>query len=277
MRFPLENGVAVITGAAGGIGSALAMALAARGCHLALTDREAEGLAQTAAQARTRGVKVSEHLFDLTDEQDTNALPEHVLATHGRVTLLVNNAGVSLAGRFQEVAIEEFARVFDVNFWPVVRLMKSFLPILRREPAAQIVNLSSLFGLVSPIGQCAYAASKFAVRGVSEVLRHELEEEGSTVRVSVVHPGGVRTRIAENSPTAAAADRERVEREKERFVKLLRLEPEEAAAQVVRGIERRKARILVGRDAWQADLIQRLLPARYWRVLRGEMQDEQHG
>jgi short-subunit dehydrogenase len=271
VSFPFQNGVAVITGAAGGIGSALSLELAARGSHLALADRDAEGLAQSAAQSRTHGVKVSEHAFDITDMQAINALPEQVLAAHGRVNLLVNNAGIGLAGRFDEVSLEEFVHVFEINFWPLVRLMKLFLPILRQEREARIVNISSVFGLLGPVGHCAYAASKFAVRGISEVLRHELQEDGSTVGVTVVHPGGVRTRIVQNSPIAAAADQERISREREKFEKKLRLPPEKAAAQIVRGIERRRRRIVVGRDARIADLIQRLLPASYWAVVRHEM------
>lgn len=257
----------MITGAAGGIGAALAGNLARRSCHLALADIRADGLASVAAAARKFGVNVSEHVCDVSDARAVQALPESVVAQHGRVTLLVNNAGVALGGRFAEVSEEEFQWLFAINFWSVVRMMQAFLPVLRQQPAAQIVNLSSVFGLIGPAGQCAYAASKFAVRGVSEVLRHELEEENSPVRVSVVHPGGVRTGIARNARLAAAAAGERAI-EGERFEKLLRLAPEAAAAQIVRGIERRQGRILVGADARQIDFIQRLWPSRYWSVLR---------
>jgi short-subunit dehydrogenase len=271
VRFSLQNGVAVITGAASGIGAALARTCAARGCHLALADMQAEALAQVAAAARASGVKVSEHVFDVADNSAITKLPERVLAQHGRVTMLVNNAGVALGGRFEEVSEEEFAWLFDINFWSVPRMMWAFLPVLRREVAAQIVNISSVFGLVGPIGQCAYAASKFAVRGLSEVVRHELEEDNSPVRISVVHPGGVRTNIARNARIAAAAspktEAEKAEL-KERTKKLLRLTPEKAAARIVRGVERRQKRILVGIDAKGIDVVQRLWPTNYWFLLR---------
>jgi len=268
VRFPLTNGVAVITGAAGGIGGALARALAERGCHLALADIEPEGLADVAARTRTCGVKVSEHICDVADQRAVAGLPEAILARHSRVTVLVNNAGVAMGGSFDEVSEEEFRWLFEINFWSAVRLMKAFLPVLREQTAAQIVNISSVFGLVGPIGQCAYAASKFAVRGVSEVLRHELEEDNGTVRLSVVHPGGVRTGILKNARVAAAATKEEADEEGSRYEDLLRLTPEKAAVQIVRGLERRQRRILVGNDAKQIDLIQRLWPSSYWYFLR---------
>jgi NAD(P)-dependent dehydrogenase (short-subunit alcohol dehydrogenase family) len=268
VKLPLTNGVAVITGAAGGIGGALAGALANRGCHLALADIKPQGLADVAARARMCGVKVSEHICDVADERAVAGLPEAVLACHGRVTVLVNNAGVALGGSFDEVSEEEFRWLLEINFWSVVRMMKAFLPVLREQPAAQIVNISSVFGLVGPIGQCAYAASKFAVRGVSEVLRHELEEDNGPVRLSVVHPGGVRTGIVKNARIAAAAIKEETHEEGSRYDKLLRLAPEEAAVEIMRGLEQRKRRILVGSDARQIDLIQRLRPSSYWYFLR---------
>jgi short-subunit dehydrogenase len=269
VKLPLRNGVAVITGAAGGIGGALASILAGRGCHLALADKEAEGLAAVAEKARLSGVTVSKHVFDVADAQAIREFPEAVRTCHGRATVLVNNAGVALGGTFDEVSEEEFDWLFEINFWGVLRMMKAFLPLLREQPAAQIVNISSVLGLIGPPSQCAYAASKFAVRGLSEVLRHELEEENSPVRVSVVHPGGVRTGIAVNARVAAAAVRkeEDADAEASRYKKLLSLAPEKAAAQIVRGLERRRKRILVGNDARMIDLVQRSWPAHYWYFL----------
>jgi short-subunit dehydrogenase len=273
VKLPLRNSVAVITGAAGGIGGALASILAGRGCHLALADKEAEGLAAVAEKARKSGVTVSEHVFDVADAQAIRELPEAVRSCHGRATVLVNNAGVALGGTFDEVSEEEFDWLFEINFWSVLRMMKAFLPLLREQPAAQIVNLSSVFGLIGPPGQCAYAASKFAVRGLSEVLRHELEQENSPVRVSVVHPGGVRTGIAVNARVAAAAVKEEEDTDAEaaRYKNLLRLAPEKAAAQIVRGLERRRKRILEGSDARMIDLVQRFWPAHYWYFLRKKL------
>ena len=262
--FPVRDGVAVVTGAASGIGAALAEALAARGCNLALADVNAPSLKAVAARTRSRGVRVSEHRLDVADRQAVAALPEAVLAEHGRVSILVNNAGVALGGSFEQVSAEDFDWLFSINFGGVVSMTRAFLPTLRRESMAQIVNLSSIFGIVAPPGQVAYAASKFAVRGFSEALRHELE--GSTVSVLVVHPGGVRTAIATNARLGAVSGAER-EAQTRRWEKLLRLPPELAAERIVRGIERREKRVLVGRDAQRVAAIQRLLPVGYWPVV----------
>ena len=272
MTFPFENGVAVITGAGSGIGRALALALAERQCDLALADRNEEALHETALRARQRGVTVSEHVFDVADRDAIAALPDAVIAAHGRASLLFNNAGVALAGTFEQIELSDFEWLFEINFWGPVRLTKAFLPILRREPAAHIVNISSLFGLIAPAGQTAYAASKFAVRGFSEALRHELE--GSNVGLSVVHPGGVRTSIASSArippnvaPTIDPAQRARME-------KLLSMPPERAAAIILAGVEKRAPRILVGADAKRGDLLQRLRPAKYWATMQKRLQRE---
>ena len=191
MAFPFDNGVAVVTGAAKGIGAQLAHGLASRRCHLALIDRDGDGLAAVAAAARRTGVIVTEHRVDVSDGPAIEALPGEVLARHGRANLLINNAGVAILGNFDQIEVADIEWLFAINFWGTVRMCKAFVPLLGREPAAQIVNLSSIYGIIAPAGQTAYAASKFAVRGFSEALRHELEDTG--IGVSVVHPGGIRT------------------------------------------------------------------------------------
>ncbi len=266
--MPLRGGVAVVTGAASGIGAALADVLAGRGCALALADVDVAGLREAAARARTAGVAVSEHRLDVADNEAVAAFPDAVLAEHGRASVLVNNAGVALGGRFEQVSPEDFDWLVSINFGGVVRMTRAFLPLLQREPAAQLVNLSSVFGIIAPPGQTAYAASKFAVRGFSEALRHELD--GSSVGVTVVHPGGVRTAIAANARRTGLSNAE-TEAQAKAWAKLLRLDPRDAAERIVRGIERREKRVLVGRDAQQATLVQRLFPVEYWRVLRRAM------
>ena len=265
MTFALRDQVAVVTGAASGIGAALAEVLAARGCHLALADVNARGLADVAARASAAGVRVSTHALDVADARAVAAFPATVVAEHGRVSVLVNNAGVALAGRFEQVSLADFEWLFGVNFWGVVRMTHAFLPPLRRAPAAHIVNLSSLFGIVAPPGQVAYAASKFAVRGFSEALRHELA--GSGIGLTVVHPGGVRTAIATNARRTGLSNAE-VAADARRWDKLLRLDPMIAADHIARGIERQQPRVLIGRDARRMALIQRLFPVRYWRVVQ---------
>jgi short-subunit dehydrogenase len=263
----LRGGVALITGAASGIGAALADALARRGSHLALGDIDAPGLEAVAARVRGAGVRVSAHALDVADAAAVAALPGAVLGAHGRVSVLVNNAGVAVGGTFDQVAAADFDWLMSVNFFGTVRMTRAFLPILAREPVARLVNVSSIVGIVAPPGQTAYCASKFAVRGFSESLRHELEAAGSPVGVTVVHPGGVRTRIAERARVPADAAPEEVARQQAVWARLLTLPPEVAAETIVRAVERGQARVLVGRDARQAAWLERLLPVRYWKLI----------
>jgi short-subunit dehydrogenase len=269
MEFPIKGGVAVITGAASGIGAALAAKLATEGCHLALVDRNNEGLAATAAAARTHGVTVSEHILDVSQPEGLAALPDAVLAIHGRASILVNNAGVALAGTFAQVTLDEFTWLFDINFWAPVRLTRAFMGVLAREPAAHIVNLSSLFGLIAPPGQTAYAAAKFGLRGFSEALRHELV--GSSISLTVVHPGGIRTNIANNARLAQSMDPELARVGVARLNKMLTTPPQIAAEQITHAIRTRKGRLLIGNDAKRAEIIQRLFPQNYWRILTRKM------
>jgi short-subunit dehydrogenase len=268
----LQGGVAVITGAASGIGAALALALARAGMRLALADVDAAGLAATTKRARAAGAAVSEHAFDVTDHAAIDALPAAVQAAHGRVSVLVNNAGVALGGRFEQVDAADFDWLMAVNFGATVRMTRAFLPLLARERAAQVVNVSSIFGLLAPPGQTAYCASKFAVRGFSESLRHELEDAGSPVGVTLVHPGGVRTAIARNARVAKGLDEAEVERHRAAWHALLVLDADAAAARIVRGIAAREPRVLVGRDAVAAAWLQRLFPVGYWRHMARDIQ-----
>ncbi len=263
--WALRGGVAVITGAASGIGAALAVSLARRGMNVALVDLNATGLDATAAKARALGVDVSTHVLDVGDADGCAALPARVIAEHGRVTALVNNAGVAVGGLFEQVAAQDFDWLMNINFGATVRLTRAFLPLLAREPAAQLVNVSSIFGIIAPPGQTAYAASKFAVRGFSESLRHELGMTGSPVGVTIVHPGGVRTSIADNARLAKNLDAADVARERANWRGLLALAPETAAECMARAIERREPRVIVGNDARGAALLQRLFPVSYWK------------
>lgn len=262
----LANRVAVVTGAGGGIGRATAFALARRGCHLALADIDGAAASEAARQARALGVRASSHRLDVADRAAVRLLPAEVLDPHGRVDLLVNNAGVALGGSFEQVAEEDFDWLMEINFHGVVRMTRAFLPHLHRSDDARIVNLSSIYGIVAPPGQSAYAASKFAVRGFSNALRHELE--GSTVAVSVVHPGGVATAIAHNARVPKDAPEQDIAHGRASAQRLLRMPPEQAGEIIVRGIERRRARILVGGDARFVALLERLSPVNYWQLLQ---------
>lgn len=264
-RMRLGGGTAVVTGGGGGIGRAIAVSLARRRCHLALADIDEAGMSGTADLVRGYGVRVTRHRLDVADRAAVAGFPAVVAAEHGGVNLLVNNAGVAVGGTFEQVSEEDFEWLFEINFWGVVRMTRAFLPALRASGDARIVNLSSVYGLIAPPEQVPYAASKFAVRGFSEALRHELE--GSGVGVTVVHPGGVATSISENARVPAGVSAEEVERRRERFRKLLRLPPEVAGETIVRGVERRKSRVLVGSDARAVSLIARILPVSYWKLL----------
>jgi NAD(P)-dependent dehydrogenase (short-subunit alcohol dehydrogenase family) len=269
--------VTVITGAGSGIGRAIALCVARRGGHLALADIDETGLSQTqaltqtlaqtaAAAAAVAGVRVSTHRLDVADRQAVAALPAGVLKVHGRVDLLINNAGVALGGNFDVVSEADFDWLMQINFYGVVRMTRAFLPLLRMSDDARIVNLSSVFGLIAPPGQCAYSASKFAVRGFSNALRHELA--GSRVGVTVVHPGGVATAIARNSRIAEVVPAEERRLRLELAERMLRMPPDKAGEIIVRGVEKRRARILVGNDARFISLIERIVPVSYWRILQ---------
>src|SRR6266404_54894 len=261
----LSEGVAVVTGAGSGIGRVLAQQLAAAGSALALADIDEPGLKQTIESLGDRSAAVSTHVVDVAEEASVSAFAEDVRSRHGRVTLLINNAGVSLHGDFEEISLEDLRWLMNVNFWGVIYGVKYFLPMLKREPRAHIVNLSSVFGLVAPAGQAPYAASKFAVRGFTEALRHEFQ--GSNVCVSCVHPGGIKTPIARRSRIGAGASASKREENIERFERLARTPPEKAAERILQGVERREPRILIGSDAYQIDILQRLRPASYWKTL----------
>jgi len=265
--YQFAGGTAVVTGAASGIGEALAAQLAARGSHLVLVDRDEERLGVVADRTRAAhpALSVTTHVADLADDEQTDALAAALAAEHPETTLLVNNAGVALGGRFDQVTLEEFDWVMAVNFRAVVRLTHALLPVLKAHPGAHLVTVSSVFGILAPAGQAAYSASKFAVRGFSEAVRHELAE--NQVGVTVVHPGGIRTRIAESARTGSGVSAEEYERGREQFARLLTMPPEKAAAMIVAAVEGRRPRLLIGWSAKVPDVLVRLMPGSYWKLI----------
>jgi short-subunit dehydrogenase len=254
----------MLTGAASGMGAELAVQLAAKGANLALIDRNQAGLEATAARAAT-GPKITTHVMDIADEAAIEALPSAVTQAHGRVNLLINNAGVALVGTFEQASLADFEWLMNINFWGAVRLTHAFLPLLRRQKTAQIVLLSSVFGLIGPPGQTAYAASKFALRGFGESLRHELA--GTGIGVTLVHPGGIDTNIARAARVGEKMDPSAAQAGVALFQKMLKTKPDVAARRIIAGIEAREKRVLIGADAYQIDIIQRLLPVRYWALM----------
>jgi short-subunit dehydrogenase len=263
---------AAVTGAAGGIGRAVALELAARGADLALADRDEAGLASVAAEIGNKQ-KVTTHRVDVSEPADITAFAQAAVAAHPSLNILINNAGVALMGQFGEIDQSQMEWLMNINFWGTVHASRSFLPHLATRPEAHIVNLSSIFGIIAPPGQTAYCASKFAVRGFSESLRHELQTAKSPVRLSVVHPGGVATNIARNARTGSLmTDNARRAEAIDRFDKVATKSPAVAAMRIIQGIERNEPRILIGSDARFMDLLQRFRPTAYWAVLAKQIE-----
>jgi short-subunit dehydrogenase len=255
----IRGAVAVVTGAASGIGRALAVDLAKGGAQLALADVNSSGLEETRkllgdAVARTYAVDVSQ-------ASAVEDLANRVQQDFGRAQLLVNNAGVALLGTLAEVSLEDMEWLVQINLWGVIYGCKFFLPMLQREPDAHIVNVSSIFGLIGPPGQTAYAASKFAVRGFSESLREELRAT-SAIKVTSVHPAGIATPIAHSARAGRSITAAARQEAEEYFKKVAVISPEEASRAIMKGILGNKNRVLIGRDAYRIDRIQRLFPSR---------------
>ncbi|MBA2736969.1 MAG: SDR family NAD(P)-dependent oxidoreductase [Pyrinomonadaceae bacterium] len=261
-----NNSVAVITGAASGIGRALAVRLAQEKISgIALSDLNEKELSETAKMVESLGVSVSTHIADVSKLEQVQRFAGEVIAKHNRVTHLINNAGVALCGSFEEISLKDFEWLMNINFWGVIYGTKVFLPILKQQEKAHIINISSVFGLVAPPGQSAYCASKFAVRGFTESLRHELED--TNIVVSSVHPGGIKTNIVNNSRIGENAGEDIKKKVVKFFDKASPTTAEQAADVIVKGVKRQNPRILIGSDARQINIIQRLFPAKYFSVM----------
>lgn len=264
-----KESVVAITGAASGIGRALTVRLSKESiAGIAAADVNQQGLAETVSMTAGSSAKISSNVVNVGNEEEVARFVESVLREHGRVTHVINNAGVALGGTVEEVSIDDIRWLMDVNFWGVVFGTKLFLPHLRKEPSAHIVNVSSIFGLIAPPGQASYCASKFAVRGFTEALRHELE--GTNIAVSAVHPGGVSTNIANDARVGEGVDltdEELKERKRKYNENLAFNTPEEAAETILKGIRTRNPRILIGNDAKLMSLISRFFPRKYFKVV----------
>jgi len=264
MTYSFAGKTAVVTGAASGIGAALAARLAERGCHLALADINETGLTQT-LKALPPGVSVTATRLDVADRAAVKAFAQTVDAEHGGADAVFNNAGVAVGGAFDQVSEADFDWLLSINLLGAIDMTRAFLPLLKRSQAGRLINISSLFGLIAPAGQTAYCASKFGLRGFSDALRHELAE--TRVGVVTVHPGGINTSIAASARAPANINAEEIARQKRVSEKLLVMPPDQAAQIILNGVERGKRRILVGRDAKLAAMIERLTPDRYWSII----------
>ena len=264
-----EGATAVVTGAASGIGRALAIELAGRGANLALSDVDDAGLFETVSRcedaAKGSGKARGYHL-DVADRQAFTAHAGEIASEFGRVDMVFNNAGVAVTATVEEMRWEDFDWLMGINFWGVVHGSKIFLPHLISSGNGYLVNISSVFGFIGVPTQSSYNAAKFAVRGFTEALRQEMLMDRKPVTVCCVHPGGIRTNIAKNS-RASNFDPVEKQRMAADFERLARTSPERAARTILRGMERRRPRILIGLDAYAIEGMERLLGARYQRVV----------
>jgi NADP-dependent 3-hydroxy acid dehydrogenase YdfG len=257
--------VAVITGAGSGIGRALALNLAAKGARLALSDIDTEGLAETARHAHALGAEVKSDPLNVAEREAVLVYADDVVAHYGVVHQVYNNAGIAYNGDVEKSEFKDIERIIDVDFWGVVNGTKAFLPHVIASGDGHIVNVSSLFGLIAVPGQSAYNAAKFAVRGFTEALRQEMLVAKHPVKVTCVHPGGIKTAVARN---ATVADDQDAQSFAEFFDKRLALHsPEMAAETIVTGVAKGRARVVVGWEAKALDVLARVIGPAYQRVI----------
>ena len=263
--------VAAITGAASGMGRELAIQLAGHGCHLALSDVDEHGLAQTQtlAQQANSSVRISVQRLDVAVRAAVFAWADASAREHGKVNLVFNNAGVALSSTAEATRIEDFTWLMNINFWGIVHGTQAFLPYLKQAADGHVINTSSLFGLLAAPGTSAYHAAKFAVRGYTESLRQELDMMKCGVSATCVLPGGIKTAIAENARRDENIAQLGMDprTSKEKFSRNLITSAERAAAIILKAVQHDKRRVLVGRDAIVLDKVQRLLPSGYAAIV----------
>jgi butyryl-CoA dehydrogenase len=259
--------VAVVTGAGSGIGRQLAYQLADAGAQLAISDIVANSLQETLQEVTRRGARVEATVLDVADQAAVFNYATTVEQQFGKINLVINNAGVALSsGPLWTTSIEDFKWLMDINFYGVLYGTKAFLPIREKASWGLIVHVSSSFGIIAVPNQTAYNASKFAVRGLTEALRQELKIAGSAVSCTSVHPGGIKTNIANFARWVDSGESKAAEQRSSAladFDKLARTSPESAAAQILKAVNNNKRRLLIGADAKFVDLIQRLMPTSY--------------
>jgi short-subunit dehydrogenase len=274
-----DGKVAAITGAGSGMGRTLAVSLAKRGCHVAVSDVNEQGLAETVDLASRHSVKVTSKRVDVSSREQVYAWSDEVVRDHGRCHLIFNNAGVSHTSTIEGLDYKDFEWIMGINFWGVVYGTKAFLPHLKAAGEGHVINTSSLFGLLAIPSQSTYNATKFAVRGFTEALREELELTRSPVSATCVHPGGIKTNIARSGridPSMKDLGVTDLERSRRNFEKAFRVTAEEAAETILRGVQRNARRVLIGNDARFLDVVQRIAPGSYHgliaRVARRQME-----
>ncbi len=262
----LNNKVVAITGAASGIGQMLAVHLAMEGCALAIADISEKGLQETAKMVANKNAKVTSHKVDVADRNQVYKFADDVVTQHGKVDIIINNAGVALAESVEDVTYDDFEWLFGINCWGVVYGSKAFLPYLQQRPEGHIVNISSINGIITWPNHSPYCAAKFAVKGFTESLLQEMRN--STIRVSCVHPGGIKTNIAKNAKYYKSPGNNLTREEGvQLFEKFTMTTAEKAAKKIIAGIKKNKRRMLIGPDAYVMDWLTRLLPVQFVKFM----------
>jgi len=267
-----QNKVAAITGAASGIGRALALELAKQQCDLALSDVNEAGLQETAEKARALGVKVTTAVINVADREQMHGWADQVVKDHGKVNLIFNNAGVALGNTVEDAKYEDYEWIMGINLWGVIYGTKAFLPYIKQTGDGHIINVSSIFGLFAQPTQSGYNMTKFAVRGFTESLRQELDLQNCGVSATCVHPGGIKTNIARsarmsNSVLSLTGGKGSTEKMTQQFEKMFVTTPETAANVILNAVKRNSRRVLIGNDAKATDLMQRMLPTIYQKIV----------
>lgn len=267
-KYEFKDKTAIITGGNAGIGKAVAFELAERGSNLAIIGRNIITINEVCDELSTKypNQKITGYQLDISNFSDIPKVIEEISNDHKKIGLLINNAGIAMGGKFEELSIGDIETVFDINFKSQVVMIKETLPHLKKVKNSHIANVSSVFGIITPAGQSAYAASKFAVKGFSEVLRQELKKYN--IGVSTIFPGGVKTNIAANTKIGEGANKDEIKKEAKSFESNFTMTPEYAAKAIVSGIEKRKVRVLIGSTTKFLDFMTRLLPVKYEFLLK---------
>jgi len=264
----LKDRVTAITGAGSGMGREIALELANQGCHLAISDINKKNLQETAKMLKDQGVEVSTHVVDVAEREAMFEYAEEAVEHHGKVHMIINNAGVSLSSPVKEMDLEDAEWVMGINFWGVLHGTKAFLPHLEKVEEAHIVNISSIFGNIGVPTQSVYNAAKSAVRIFTETLGEELAIDESHIKVSCVQPGFIRTNLVRNSRIKGHMEGQTEDKDQavKDFEKIARTTPKKAAKIIIKGIKKNKPRILVGVDSAVIDGLQRALPVGYQKL-----------
>jgi short-subunit dehydrogenase len=267
-KYRFAGGKAIVTGAASGIGEALVRDLGARGSNLVLLDRDVAGLTRVSEDLRTKhpGIAVTTVIADLSDRANTDVVSAQLAIDHPDTTLLINCAGVALSGTFDKVSLQDVNWLLDINFRATVTLTHHLLPVLRNNQGSHLANVSSVFGLFAPPGEAAYVSSKFAVRGFTEALRSESQD--THMGVTSIHPGGIKTAIATNARIGTGLSSSEAQKGQDKISRWLNISASDAAESILHGIERRKPRVLIGLSARIPDLIARVAPGNYMKIIR---------